>query len=230
MSTHPLDDPVSASLRGPHAGFARRSGRAIGYRSDIAPFAGWDGGDAAWDDLADLVGAGGSAFLVGRPPVPPPWRMRWSGAVKQMVADGAIGRPDAEFESLGSDDVPDMLELTSLTKPGPFRERTIDLGGYIGLRDEGGRLVAMAGRRFRTEGFGEVSAVCTHPDHRARGLGTRLVLAVSAELVAEGLTPFLHVATDNHGAIRLYERLGFTVRRELPVAVVSPPDAGGGLG
>ncbi|BCJ46457.1 hypothetical protein GCM10010168_60960 [Actinoplanes ianthinogenes] len=45
------------------------------------------------------------------------------------------------------------------------------------------------------------------------GLATRLVRAVAAGILARGETPFLHTGAANTTAIRLYEQLGFTLRR-----------------
>ena len=102
-----------------------------------------------------------------------------------------------------------MLALTALTKPGPFAERTIRMGRYYGLRSPDGRLMAMAGERMTSSDFTEISAVCTHPEFAGRGLGRILVSHVLAQLLAEGRQPILHVKTENDGAKRLYERLGF---------------------
>lgn len=105
-----------------------------------------------------------------------------------------------------------MLELVELTRPGPFMDRTVELGTYLGIRHEG-RLVAMAGERMRPAGWSEISAVCTHPDHRGRGLAGRLIRAVAAAVRERGDSPFLHAAAENTGAVRLYESMGFTLRR-----------------
>ena len=43
--------------------------------------------------------------------------------------------------------------------------------------------------------------------------------AVISRILRRGETPFLHVRTEN-AAIRLYEKLGFTVRARLYLAVV----------
>jgi predicted GNAT family acetyltransferase len=43
---------------------------------------------------------------------------------------------------------------------------------------------------------------------------------VMEEIVNDGKTPFLHSFADNHGAIRVYESLGFTLRQRLELAVV----------
>ena len=115
-----------------------------------------------------------------------------------------------------------MRALAGLTKPGPFVERTHELGRFIGIRHEG-QLVAMAGERMRPPGWTEISAVCTDPQFRGQGLATRLTLAVAAAIRARGDTPFLHVMADNVTAIRLYETLGFRARRSAPFVVVQAP-------
>ena len=40
------------------------------------------------------------------------------------------------------------LKLVFITQPGPFAERTVELGRYIGIRQDD-RLVAMVGERFK---------------------------------------------------------------------------------
>jgi predicted GNAT family acetyltransferase len=138
-----------------------------------------------------------------------------------MVAEGWHPEPDPEAVLLGPDDVADMLDLTSRTKPGPFEIRTRELGTYVGFRVDG-RLVAMAGERFRPPGYTEVSAVCTDPAFRGRGYAERAMRTVAAGIVARGEVPFLHVATENP-AVRLYDKLGFRTRLEYEVAVVLVP-------
>ena len=112
-----------------------------------------------------------------------------------------------------------MLDLVARTQPGPFEPRTITLGTYLGIR-RGGALVAMAGERMRPPGWGEISAVCTDPAHRGQGLAGRLVRAVGAVVRERGDVPFLHAAATNATGIRLYEQLGFTLRREILFAVL----------
>ncbi len=129
-----------------------------------------------------------------------------------MVGVDVAAAPDPEAVPLGARDVPEMLDLVARTEPGPFRPRTVELGTYLGIRYRG-RLVAMAGERLRPPGWSEISAVCTDPDFRGRGLAGRLIRAVAAVIRERGETPFLHAVASNTDAIRLYERLGFTLRR-----------------
>jgi predicted GNAT family acetyltransferase len=104
-----------------------------------------------------------------------------------------------------------MIELTDLTKPGPFGARTHELGDFYGIRI-GGKLAAMAGERMKVDGHTEVSAVCTHPDHLGKGYAAALMRAVMRGIRARGETPFLHSRADNTRAIGLYEKLGFRQR------------------
>lgn len=97
------------------------------------------------------------------------------------------------YETLTEADAPAMLALATLTKPGPFRSATRKLGPFIGVKQDG-RLIAMAGRRLRVDGFTELSGICTHPDHRGKGLAAALSRAVVAEILASCETAFLHAS------------------------------------
>jgi predicted GNAT family acetyltransferase len=129
---------------------------------------------------------------------------------------------DVDLVDLTDADVPAMLALVELTRPGPFRARTVELGHYVGVKVEG-ELLAMGGERLQTPGYCEVSAVCTHPTARGRGLAAALTQRVAAGILERGQTPLLHVATTNVGARRVYERLGFSVRRDVPFVLVRTP-------
>jgi predicted GNAT family acetyltransferase len=111
-------------------------------------------------------------------------------------------------------DVPAMLRLIELAQPGPFLPRTIELGTYVSIQQDT-QLVAMAGVRLHPPGYREISAVCTHPSYRRRGYGNRLVSVLVHTIQSAGEVPFLHVASENSGAISLYESLGFVRRAEL---------------
>jgi ribosomal protein S18 acetylase RimI-like enzyme len=212
-----LENPVWAALTGPQACFAEASGDAARYSSDISPFCAVADLDdpAAWRDLATLTR---EAFLTGPAITPPPgWQPIEVAHGSQMVGHGMTGVEDPEAVVLTETDVPEILDLVERAQPGPFRKRTIELGRYLGIRHEG-RLVAMAGERFRLPGWTEVSAVCTDPDFRGRGLAARLTMAVAAAILERGDLPFLHVQDINVGAIRLYERLGFEISHDVVFA------------
>ncbi|BBH70422.1 hypothetical protein ACTI_71070 [Actinoplanes sp. OR16] len=213
-----LNNPVWAALSGPQACFAEAAGDAARYSPEIAPFGALrDPSDpAGWRDLAQLT----SSVVLTGPSITPlaGWETTEVMAGVQMVGQSMTGVEDPDAVVLTESDVPEMLDLVARAQPGPFRKRTIDLGRYLGIRDGGGRLIAMAGERFRMPGWTEVSAVCTDPEFRGQGLGARLTLAVAARILARGELPFLHTVHDNDTAIRLYSRLGFEHQSEVVFA------------
>jgi predicted GNAT family acetyltransferase len=81
----------------------------------------------------------------------------------------------------------------------------------------------MAGERLAAEGYTEISAVCTLPCARGRGLASALTHHVATGILARQARPFLHVAESNESAHRIYQRLGFTERRVVDFAVISTP-------
>lgn len=130
----------------------------------------------------------------------------------QMVADRIEPPTDGHrIQDLGEEDAFQILDLARRARPGPFECRTHQLGDFIGVKHEG-RLIAMAGQRMRLPGYTEISAVCVDSAHRSNGLGGALVRHMAARIIAAGDQPFLHTNADNHGAIALYQRLGFCIR------------------
>jgi ribosomal protein S18 acetylase RimI-like enzyme len=221
----PLDNPVWASLTGPHARFAEPHGQVLRYPVDVTPFLAIPDrpSDAVWGDIAALAGPGGQVAFTGATSTPPEgWEVRDIGTGAQLVDDGVATRPDGEAVLLGPADVPEILDLVERTKPGPFLRRTIELGTYLGIR-RAGVLVAVAGERLHPPGWTEISAVCTDPAMRGQGLATRLVLAVADGIRARGEKPFLHALETNVTAIRLYESLGFRLRRRVVFRVAHVP-------
>ncbi|WP_405982440.1 GNAT family N-acetyltransferase [Streptomyces sp. NBC_00158] len=230
-SPHVLDNAAWASLRGAHSAFAehprgaaRGAARAARYDPVVSPFAALaePAEPRSWADLAALVGPGRTAALSGLLTPPEGWETVGSVDGVQLVDTSLRAEHAPEAVRLGPADVPEMLDLIGLTKPGPFLPRTVELGTYLGIRHRG-RLVAMAGERLRPPGWTEISAVCTRPGYRGRGLATRLVRAVAAGIRERGEAPFLHTSAANTGAVRLYESIGFTVRRRPRFMAVRAP-------
>ena len=152
---------------------------------------------------------------------PEGWQVEFETTMELMVWSG--GTPQEEpvpAVALTAAHVPQMVDLATLTRPGPFGPRNLELGDYLGCFEEG-RLVAMAGERMHAGSLREVSAICTHPDFQGRGLARKLVQRMVATQLRRGETPFLHVMSANAGAVHLYRKLGFEVHRSCAVRVVA---------
>ena len=218
---HFLDNAVWHALRGPLSRFAAPHSTAelVHFDSEVNVFSAVETIDeAGWNRVAELVGLEGvCGFFRDVIPDPPVgWEVHYRDRCLQMIAGDIPDPSGVEVVRLGSDDAAEMLALANLTEPGPFAARTYELGRYVGVRRDG-QLLAMAGERFRVPGFVEISGVCTHPDARGEGLAGELTLNVAHSVRANGEEAMLHVLEANENAIRLYQKLGFVVRRSVDV-------------
>jgi predicted GNAT family acetyltransferase len=226
-SSHPLDHPIWTALTTTHQALAEGDARARRYPTEITPFAAMaDMSPESFAVLAGLMSPQDIAVLFTPDPVKPPaeFRIALADTGEQMIGT-PVETPanGVDIVTLGADDVPAMIELTELTKPGPFSARTHELGTFLGIRVDG-QLVAMAGERMKPAQYTEITAVCVHPSHRGRGYGQMLLSAISRQIVSRGEIPFLHVFTNNHSAIALYRRQGMEIRRRLHVTVLKKQD------
>lgn len=225
--SHLLDNPIWNALLTEHSPLAVSNHKARRYPAAIGPLSGVPRQSPEnYEALRPLAGPGGVVvlFCTEAPAPPPKWTLIRGGLLTQMVCEQSGRVPvelsrGEELRPLTADDVPAMLELTKLTEPGPFRERTHELGAFFGIF-KSGRLLAMAGERLHLPRYVEVSAVCTHPDVRGRGYARLLIATVMEEIEQRGKIPFLHSFADNHSAIGVYESLGFRQRRTFELAVL----------
>jgi GNAT superfamily N-acetyltransferase len=211
-----LDNPMWSALTTRHASLAHGNNLAVRYRPEYSVLGAVLRPDAECAAALARLYAPGETLTAGGSFVPAldaHWEVLHAGGLTQMVCrtPPQPSAPDDHIVQLTLADTRDMLALVELTRPGPFRERTVQLGNYFGIREDG-RLVAMTGERMWIGDYREVSAVCTHPDARGRGYARMLMRRVIDGMVCRGETPILHVESRNDGAIALYRSLGFVAR------------------
>lgn len=209
-----LDNPVYYALCSGDARLGFGEGMVKFFHEAVSPFAAFPGEyDKGFDDLFELLPEGRRILYATRQFIKEPIGWRQAHEVKGLQFVFNKNKPDDYDRSvhlvpLNTNHVDEMVQLASLTKPGPFSSRTIEFGHYYGVV-ENSRLVAMAGQRLHPLNYTEISAVCTHPDYLGRGYAAALILHQLNFICAQGQVPFLHVREDNERAISLYERLGF---------------------
>jgi ribosomal protein S18 acetylase RimI-like enzyme len=224
---HALDNVIWQALTTRQAQFAETLDGARRFFREVTLLAAFEeANERGYRSLAKLVNPGGTTavFLDHAYKSRTGWEFVAGAPLLQMVSENgtgsaAQGQNGIEIVELGLADSPAMMELTGLTKPGPFGTRTHELGDYVGVR-ENGKLVAMAGERLKVPGYTEVSAVCTHPEHTGKGYAAVLMMEIMRRIRKRGETPFLHVRQDNVRAVALYERLGFKARKLSHFAVL----------
>ncbi len=230
-----LRNPFWHALRTVHARFAlaahpgglrqSHSQLALRYPPDILPFAAiTEMSVPALSKLAALLTPGEPIYLTDlsdAPPLSTPQLAYVSllPGLQMLLPSQAVSAfphatPETVFRKLEDADGPAMVALTDRAFPGFFRRNTVQLGCYYGIHHRG-ELVAMAGERVAFPGFRELSAVCTHPDHRGRGYAATLMGCLARDHAAAGLRSMLHVSATNQSAIRLYEQFGFVHQRPI---------------
>lgn len=221
--SHILDRPVWSALASRQAALAEGGSLAMRYQTSVHPFACClDNRPASLAALAELASPGDTQIFLQADEIVVPQGFATVALADgvQMLAEKTFPEIDDDrIEPLGETDAADMLELATLTKPGPFTMKALALGDFWGIRVNG-RLIAMAGERLKVEGSTELSGVCTHPDFRGQGLGQLMTLFAAGKICARGEQPFLHTYAANETAIGLYGKLGFRLRTRMNVAVI----------
>jgi ribosomal protein S18 acetylase RimI-like enzyme len=221
--SHLLDNITWHTLVGPHARFAVGTDAIRRYAPGLSPIVGFvDANEPDWGALERFCAPEDQLYCDGWSGAPrAPWRVTLESTMFRMIWAGELPDDDAtEAVRLGPEHAAQALALATLTRPGPFGPRTMELGEYFGCFD-GDRLVAMAGERMHAGRYREISGVCTHPDFAGRGLARRLMRKLILRECRRGQVPFLHVMRDNARARELYRRLGFRTYMEVVVRVVT---------
>ena len=121
---HPLDRPIWSALTTRQRDLAEGGAEARRFPLAIAPFADIaDMSPRSFAALGTLLSGPDIAVLFTPDPVavPPEFKVLLAETGEQMIGTPAnYTASDAEIVRLGVADVPAMMALTELTKPGPF--------------------------------------------------------------------------------------------------------------
>lgn len=224
---HVLDNMIWNAITTGNNDIAIVDGDVGCYLPDIAPFAGMkEFNDINLKKLYQFILAGRPVAISSFTKMQHDenkWKLLQSMEVTQMVYEQPIENFSVKNSELivplTEEHVPQMLELTALTRPGPFLQQTIRFGNYFGIFIEG-RLAAMTGQRMHPLPYMEVSAVCTHPDFRGKGYAKALMLHVMNIILNNSFIPFLHVLSNNLNAIELYKSIGFRTRSQFFIDMI----------
>jgi ribosomal protein S18 acetylase RimI-like enzyme len=227
---HVLDNPVWNALISTDKSMGLGDDKAKYFPPDVSPFAGTEENTPEhFQVLSELIPfAGPIGFFTDQKLLnPTPWSIHQRIDGFQMEYPLTIvTRPDLlHITDLDQQHVPEMLALTRLTNPGPFLPRTINFGNYQGIWIQD-RLAAMAGQRLHVNTYTEISAVCTDPAFSGQGYARQLMLSQIFRIQSESCTPFLHVRTDNSRAIKIYQEIGFKIRKPMYIYILQKPAQG----
>jgi GNAT superfamily N-acetyltransferase len=219
-----LDNIVWHSLSGAHKKFSVGTDDIRRFAAGFSPIFGFANPENPNLDALVPFWEPGEHLYCGESSgaAPTGWQIEEESTMFRMVCEGSMPAANDADEAiqLGPKHATQALELATLTQPGPFGLRTIELGDYFGIF-EGERLLAMGGERFYAGSYREISGVCTHPDFQGRGFARRLMNKLIGHQMQRNETPFLHVMRDNTHARDLYKRMGFRDYRETVVRVIS---------
>jgi ribosomal protein S18 acetylase RimI-like enzyme len=224
---HILDNMIWNAITTGNNDIAIVDGDVGCYLPDIAPFAGMRVfNDANLKKLYEFIPVNRSVAISSLNRMDHDenrWKLLQPMDVTQMVYEQSVNtfttKNSPLIVPLSEGHIPLMMELTALTRPGPFLQQTIRFKNYFGIFIEG-RLAAMTGQRMHPLPYMEVSAVCTHPDFRGLGYAKTLMLYVMKIILDNSFTPFLHVLSNNSNAIELYKKIGFRTREQIFVDVI----------
>lgn len=217
METNKLDNPIWHSLNEIHNDFSLEFDAIKFYHPDYCPFGGFLNSDKTADGIEAYASLTNNFFVVGNKPNSNDKVLMNNELVcNQMVLDKQIDvEINEQIVELQTEiHKADLFNLVNLVQPGYFKNKTSHLGNYYGIyKDE--KLVAVTGERMKMDAYTELSAIVTHPDFTGKGYAKQLIKFASDKIFDEQKIPYLHVAYNNIGAIKLYEKLGFQTRREI---------------
>ena len=211
-----LDNPIWHSLSETHKNLAIDYGTIKFYYPDYCPFGGFTEIDTTANAISEYAKLSSNFFIFGeKPNIPENLLLKNELVCLQMIIYNKIDFAVVdEIVLLEEKHLEAILGLVKIVYPEYFKRETASLGNYFGIF-KNNQLIAITGERIRMDGFIEVSAVITHPNHTGKGYAKQLVAHTVNTIIDKKNTPFLHVSEANFGAVKLYEKLGFKTRRKI---------------
>ena len=210
-----LDNPVYHSLNEYHEKFCLNFGGSKFYNPEVAAFGG-SLNMAKEKDITEYSKICDDFLIFGNKPDVREFKTEMS----QLICDQYVLENKIELDytekiiELQNENHEELLAFVKKFYPHYFKSRTPELGRYFGIFKDH-KLVAVTGQRMQMNDMTEVSAVITDTDYLGKGFAKQLVAFVSNTIFEDGKTPFLHVAENNLGAKKLYEKLGFDLRGKI---------------
>jgi GNAT superfamily N-acetyltransferase len=152
--------------------------------------------------LIDAIIGGVPGLVVGKPFG---WMERTADRTGTHGGRGAHWLTDA--------DLPEATALLETVSPGSDAMPGVPgVECWAGIRDDAGRLTALAALAWSAPSVGLITGVAVHPEAQGQGLGHAVCDFVLAEALRRRGTAALMVDAWNEAAIRLYRRLGMSYR------------------
>jgi ribosomal protein S18 acetylase RimI-like enzyme len=211
-----LDNPVWHSLSESHHHFSIERDNAMFYHPDYCPFGAFIGTGNISKAIDKYAEQCGNFYIVGeKPTFSSALYLRNELVCNQMIIFNEVDLAiQEEILEIGQGQANKLFQLVNLVQPGYFKSKTSLLGNYYGIFKDN-ELIAVTGERMKMNNYTEVSAVITHPAHIGKGYAKQLVAHTVNSIIQQNKLPYLHVAETNSPAIKLYEKLGFTIRRRI---------------
>jgi GNAT superfamily N-acetyltransferase len=222
-----LDNPVWYALEQTHAQHVVDYGNIRFYRYPYASFGAIQYQDDINKNILDYALTVLPVIIVGQLPslLPASWHVIKAAHCAQMICTDLIinevSENNDEIIALDQSHRQALYDLIDLVQPGYFFEKTQELGQYFGIF-KNDKLVAATGERLKLNNYTEISGVVTHPQYTKRGYATQLVAHTTAHVLSQNKTCFLHVLATNNTAISIYQKLGYSIRREMIWHVCGP--------
>ncbi len=124
-------------------------------------------------------------------------------------------------ERLTTDNLDEVEHFYQIIPAGAWNPRQLDLGPFHGIR-QNNVLVSICGTigvYKASPGAAVIGNLATLPRHQQRGYGTSVLCGVINDLFQHYQYVTLMVESDNSNAIRIYERLGFTLHATFTIGV-----------